>query len=1193
MPEHHATRVPTLLIGIGGIGGKIVREVDKALHHYDRQYVRMLVLDTNVNDLENVGKQNIPIIQTSENQTVSDYLRQNETFLEWFPTNPLINSKNLTQGAGQIRSVSRLGALASEDAHKFDKIKEAIQEINQNHGSTMHKMIRVMIVGSMSGGTGSGMGIQLPFLIRDQLKDIANMPRVIIRGLFVMPDIVEEKQDTEPKKKAVYVNSYSFLRELNGFYRAQTMSENAKKLNIEHYNPEDIDFRKDKTAMSHQVPYDFLFLVEKSDSEGQNIGNFDDYLVKAADIVKAQLFASQITADAHSTEDNLIVGLVDTNGMRRYCGAGVSKAIYPEAENIRYCTLRYTESILQNYWLQIDNMVAKNVAQHKKQMAVDSSLQPLNPQTEYCRVFDELTNPEIHEVSQQFGLLKRDISYESEITDSNGNKKMQSINCTENLVNEIQNFVEKAFDSPDIDEAEANCIPLSRMLDDPQKASSHVAEKLLSLKKFEKDANKRVASLTSSCIGAIIAADLGTAESYDSETKNPYSLYAVLKSKHPIVVRYLLYYVREKLLNQRVIHEATVSSLKQEENVFTTDYYKEKGGKDTSVEDPSYALSLVNPGVLSSLRIFSAEYSKLVRDIKKDFPAHVLRVKNLSKAKLCVAVYDGVIRRIDILIERLEKFFNELEKILILRQKERKSFENNRRIRNTNVYVCCDSDCREWFYQKFDNRVTDADQSLPDEIKTSFFKTIFGEYAKKLSKTINRTSFTEAEISMEKLFEDSILIPLTKQFEEKEFADMKLDIIQAIHLEYNIHKEQGKLRVNDVIITNPDYTKDDYFKAIATQIQELSRPYLAYTSVSQKVNRMILNNNYQDNTLGKILYFFGLNNNAVLEYQNSEKVDLGALNAMFDTSRGTTSAVNDDSFDDNELICYSSIYDFSIENFTKYRKGSKAYNEYMSRLHTIESCEYEVGTGEDDYLKSVHPHLDRNWHKHSYLPALCVDEELEMRKDIQKAFLLSIACNRCKFMERDLTKRWTYKRNGGRIFDTLTLNNEPATRGSYLTLYRVLDENNLVVQEILEDAEARVKAAYNNIRVYGIDLPTLLEHSIIKGFIGRTLHNEEKADFQKAFDNQSSNLSINIIDILFTVYRDCFNIELINRILQTLREYLMNYCMIMTNNQPGTSKMLYHEITKKIGDNHVLKLNDDFASICEDFVVIESTDEAN
>ncbi|MFR7854532.1 MAG: hypothetical protein ACLU40_02795, partial [Acutalibacteraceae bacterium] len=69
--------------------------------------------------------------------------------------------------------------------------------------------------------------------------------------------------------------------------------------------------------MSRPAPYDFLFLIEKSNVHGQNIGNFDAYISKAAQIVVMQLFASDMTASMHSSEDNLIVSAVERTGSFR------------------------------------------------------------------------------------------------------------------------------------------------------------------------------------------------------------------------------------------------------------------------------------------------------------------------------------------------------------------------------------------------------------------------------------------------------------------------------------------------------------------------------------------------------------------------------------------------------------------------------------------------------------------------------------------------------------------------------------------------------------------------------------------------------------------------------------------------------------------------------------------------------------
>lgn len=1178
----HATRVPTLLIGLGGIGGNIVRKVEAELRDFDKQYVRMLVLDTNVNDLTKSSSQRIQTIQTSENQTVSDYLNQHVSYQRWFPTNPLINGKNLTQGAGQIRSVSRLGALSSEGAHRFDAIADAIDALSRNRGEDLKKMIRIMIVGSVSGGTCSGMAIQLPFFIRKLVEERASLPRVIIRGLFVMSDITEEVQDTNAKRSAVHVNSYAFLKELNGFYHAQTFEKGTDKLTIEHYNPPKKNIRNDPTAMAKQVPYDFLFLVEKSDKAGQNIGGFEDYLVKAGKIVKSQLFASNISDDMYSTEDNLIVSLVDADGMRRYCGAGVASAIYPEEENIRYCILRYTESILRGYWLQTDAAVKKTISEHQRQMAVDRTLKPLNPQLTYMSEFDKLTDPKQTSVTAQFGLLARELYSEFQIKDNDNNVRDVTLKEVDTVFSAIQSYLKNTFFNKDMQKLSSMCEISLNDCDNKDDAIKNLSGRMAQLRNYERQAEDRVGVLISSCVESIMPSDAISARNYSDRVKHRYCIYTALNSKHPIVARYILYALKAKL------SELLASSTKEIEmrntdeeiknTVFEKDYYHPKRlkGEDTVIDHPTQALNQVDePGFLRGKEFFN-----IVKAVITDIGLYSERIKELSEFKLFSGVCYGVIERLDVLIEKYERFFNELEAIQKYRQDERAAMEeHSNNLRKSDLYICADKTCKDWMYRRFEEQLTDeSDITLPEDIKAEFFSRIFDEYAKKLVEKTSTTSLDDSELSMEKLFEQAIIDPMIRKYQKVQLQHVHMDIIQAIELEYKIHKKLGILQVGSTPILNPEYTAENYFTALTKQVRELARPYLSYTSVPEDVSRAISYDEDAPNDVGRLLCYWGVNNGAVAAHQHVEwdKVDDGALDKMFGESEGATvSTVRDDSFDPRELVCYCSIYDFSIENLPKYSTSSTAYKEYQRRMKVVNRGNYNVGIGRDDYLKSVHPHLDKNWHKHSFLPELYISDELKMRETIRLAFLLGVSCSYCTFTVGDMDKRWAYG------LDTLTLGNEPAKRASFYTLYQCIDENAIVVDNIMTREEAERRSAYDSVRMFGIDLPTLLQQPLIKAFIGRTLTDEEVADFDKAFDNTTPlSGAINILDVLFTVFKDSYDKELVMSLVETLTGYIRSYCGEMCNGRPETTEYLTNEVCKEIGRNSKTTVTPDFRLMC-------------
>ena len=67
---------PTLLIGLGGTGSKIVCRVSKMVTEEQRRHIGFAVFDTDINELREIREENpfIRTIQTSTKLTVGEYL---------------------------------------------------------------------------------------------------------------------------------------------------------------------------------------------------------------------------------------------------------------------------------------------------------------------------------------------------------------------------------------------------------------------------------------------------------------------------------------------------------------------------------------------------------------------------------------------------------------------------------------------------------------------------------------------------------------------------------------------------------------------------------------------------------------------------------------------------------------------------------------------------------------------------------------------------------------------------------------------------------------------------------------------------------------------------------------------------------------------------------------------------------------
>ena len=306
--------------------------------------------------------------------------------------------------------------------------------------------------------------------------------------------------------------------------------------------------------------------------------------------------------------------------------------------------------------------------------------------------------------------------------------------------------------------------------------------------------------------------------------------------------------------------------------------------------------------------------------------------------------------------------------------------------------------------------------------------------------------------------------------------------------------------------------------------------------------------------------------------EDSDVIDRDALNSMFGMRDGETYyVVNDDSFDPAKLICYSSIYDFVIENLDKYAKKSTAYKEYNKRMLRVIKSDYNVGAGNTAYLDTVHPHLDRRWHAHAYLPHLMIDDEVEEQKRIAKAFLLGVACRRMWYIEIDRETCWAFRKKDQRLPNRMILEEKPVTRPSFYQLFLAVDENAVVVNDIHNQAKHDVTDAYNRIRVGGITTADLLKQPIVEGFIGDSYTADDIKDLGKLYFGiyNDGRKPVNILDVIYSVYTDSYDLSLVSSLVDNLSDYLNEYCLKMTNDQPGAARELFDAAAKAIGKNFV------------------------
>jgi hypothetical protein len=118
---------PTLLVGLGGTGSDIVRKVYDHATEAQRANISFVIFDTDVNELKAISDATpaIHTIQTSAKTTVGEYLNHDTYAKEaWFPVSRVLNGKALTEGAGQVRAISRLALNTAVQQGKMEEFRK-------------------------------------------------------------------------------------------------------------------------------------------------------------------------------------------------------------------------------------------------------------------------------------------------------------------------------------------------------------------------------------------------------------------------------------------------------------------------------------------------------------------------------------------------------------------------------------------------------------------------------------------------------------------------------------------------------------------------------------------------------------------------------------------------------------------------------------------------------------------------------------------------------------------------------------------------------------------------------------------------------------------------------------------------------------------------------------------------------------
>jgi serine/threonine protein kinase len=231
------TLFPALIIGIGEMGAGVIQKLRAALRDSFRApeslpNIRMLAIDTDAEGIQAPPKEGHGMALTP-NEIVLARLNRPIHYLKprdgrpkidvWFNTNMLYRiQRNLTTGG--LRALGRLALVDNyrtivqrlrgelEACLEPDSIAKACKKTGQKLRSNRP---RVYVVTSLTGGTGSGMFIDIAYIMRAQLRQLGySHPDVV--GVFLVPGADKESLQRAGNSKSM-VNAFASLTELNHY----------------------------------------------------------------------------------------------------------------------------------------------------------------------------------------------------------------------------------------------------------------------------------------------------------------------------------------------------------------------------------------------------------------------------------------------------------------------------------------------------------------------------------------------------------------------------------------------------------------------------------------------------------------------------------------------------------------------------------------------------------------------------------------------------------------------------------------------------------------------------------------------------------------------------------------------------------------------------------------------------------------
>ncbi len=256
----------------------------------------------------------------------------------WFPPQLLNNLKAIDEGAQAIRPVGRLAFF-----HNYRKVKAAIELADQrtrgheafgirNNWSVDNKL-NVFLVGSLCGGTGSGIFLDIAYCLRQMY---GNDGAQIAAYLVMSPELYGNTSDQ-------YANTYAALKELNYYATTGTVFQ------------ADYDLQNLESINESRPPFEYVYLVSNRTRDNYKILEKS----KLCNVIAHKItldFAGELAPALSANRDNYLRPMIPTDlhprpNSQRYLTFGLAEIYFPRDIAVQV-SLNRIKIKLVDFWMQ-------------------------------------------------------------------------------------------------------------------------------------------------------------------------------------------------------------------------------------------------------------------------------------------------------------------------------------------------------------------------------------------------------------------------------------------------------------------------------------------------------------------------------------------------------------------------------------------------------------------------------------------------------------------------------------------------------------------------------------------------------------------------------------------------------------------------------------------------------------------------